>query len=584
MKKYSVYIAVLAVGLLLGWVLFGGANAKEKEHDHTEQEARNQKWTCSMHPQIMQPEAGDCPICGMDLIPAEVGAEGLAADQFKLTKNAMALANIQTSVVRNATSTNNTVKLSGKIVENEEANVVQVSYFSGRIEQLNVSSTGEKIQKGQLLATIYSPELYTAQQELITATSLKESQPKLYQAVRNKLKLWKLSENQINQIEKTGKVKENFPVYATVSGTVTEKLAEQGDYLKQGQPLLKIANLTTLWANFDIYENQIDIFKKGQEVLVTTNAYPNNKFKATVDFIDPILDAKTRTVKLRVVLKNTNNRFKPGMFVEGNIKVIAAKTQPIVIPASAVLWTGKRSVVYLKTNANEPVFQMQEVLLGNRLGNQYEVVEGLFAGNEIVTNGTFTVDAAAQLQGKKSMMNKEGDKVMTGHEGHLGMTKNVEEMKMNTDRVSVDSKFQKQLKKVFDQYIVLKDALIKEDVKTTTLASSMMLKNLADVEMKLLKGDTHTAWMQLSKELKKHTKSLNSTTDIQQQRNHFKPLSVNFITIVEKFGINQEVYSQFCPMADNNTGGYWLSLEDKVLNPYFGNAMLTCGEVTKTIK
>jgi len=173
MKKYSIYAALLALGLLVGWMLFGGTKSEEKEHDHTEQEARNQKWTCSMHPQIVQPEAGDCPICGMDLIPAEVGAEGLAADQFKLTKNAMALANIQTSIVGNGASTNNTVKLSGKIVENEEANVVQVSYFSGRIEQLNISSTGERIQKGQLLATIYSPELYTAQQELITAASLK---------------------------------------------------------------------------------------------------------------------------------------------------------------------------------------------------------------------------------------------------------------------------------------------------------------------------------------------------------------------------------------------------------------------------
>jgi len=476
MKKYSIYAALLAVGLLVGWMLFGGTKSEEKEHDHTEQEARNQKWTCSMHPQIVQPEAGDCPICGMDLIPAEVGAEGLAADQFKLTKNAMALANIQTSIVGNGASTNNTVKLSGKIVENEEANVVQVSYFSGRIEQLNISSTGERIQKGQLLATIYSPELYTAQQELITAASLKESQAKLYQAVRNKLKLWKLSESQINQIEKTGKVKENFPVYATVSGTVTEKLAEQGDYLQQGQPLLKIANLSSVWANFDVYENQINLFKKGQEVSVIANSDPNKKYKATVDFIDPTLDAKTRTVKLRVVLKNRNNRFKPGMFVEGYIKIIAAKKQPIVIPASAVLWTGKRSVVYLKANTNEPIFQMKEVLLGNRLGDQYEVIEGLFTGNEIVTNGTFTVDAAAQLQGKKSMMNKSGGKVMTGHEGHIGMTKKADEIKMNIDRVSVDSKFQKQLKEVFDQYIVLKDALIKEDAKTATVASSMMLK------------------------------------------------------------------------------------------------------------
>ena len=194
---------------------------------------------------------------------------------------------------------------------------------------LNVSFTGEEVRKGQLLATIYSPELYAAQQELITAASLKESQPALYKAVRNKLKLWKLSENQINQIEETGKVKENFPVYATVSGTVTEKLVEQGDYIKQGQPLLKIANLNTVWANFDVYENQIDRFKKGQEVMITTNAYPNKEFKGKVDFIDPVLNTKTRTVTLRVVLSNKDDVFKPGMFVTANIEGSTANNENI---------------------------------------------------------------------------------------------------------------------------------------------------------------------------------------------------------------------------------------------------------------
>jgi Cu(I)/Ag(I) efflux system membrane fusion protein len=140
------------------------------------------------------------------------------------------------------------------------------------------------------------------------------------------------------------------------------------------------------------------------------------------------------------------------------------------------------------------------------------------------------------------------------------------------------------LKKVFDQYIILKDALIKDDVYIAARASSMMLKNLAFVDMKLVKGDAHTSWMQLSEQLKKYTRSLNSTTDIKKQRNHFKPLSASLIMAVEKFGINQQVYSQFCPMADGNKGGSWLSLEDKVLNPYYGDAMLTCGEVTKTIK
>jgi len=372
MKKYIVYTGILGVGLLLGWILFGGTANENTARNHAETVEKNQMWTCSMHPQIMQPEAGDCPICGMDLIPAESSADGLMADQFKLTENAMALANIETSIVGNRKAENNAIKLSGKIVENEEGNAVQVSYFSGRIEQLNVSFTGEEVQKGQLLATIYSPELYAAQQELITATSLKESQPALYKAVRNKLKLWKLSESQINEIEISGKVKENFPVYATVSGTVSEKLVEEGNHIKQGQPLFKIANLSTVWANFDVYENQINRFKKGQEVFVITNAYPNKVFKSKVDFIDPVLDAKTRTVKLRVVLNNKDEVFKPGMFVEGKIKgITSSKEEVVTIPSSAVLWTGKRSLVYLKANSNEPVFEMLEITLGNKVGDTY---------------------------------------------------------------------------------------------------------------------------------------------------------------------------------------------------------------------
>jgi len=431
MKKYIIYIGILVIGLILGWLFFGGSSTNEETHNHSEEIVINEMWICSMHPQIMLPESGDCPICGMDLIPAETGSESLDSDQFKMTENAMALANIETSIVGSSNVKGNAIKLTGKIMENEEANAVQVSYFSGRIERLNVNFTGEKVSKGQLLATIYSPELFAAQQELLTAAALKESQPALYKAVRNKLKLWKLSESQINDIETSGKVQENFPVYATVSGTVSGKLVEQGDYIKQGQPLLRIANLNTVWANFDVYENQINLFKIGQEVLITTNANPNMEFKAKVSFIDPVLNSNTRTVILRAVLDNKTHVFKPGMFVVGKIKGIkSGKEEALIIPSTAVLWTGKRSVVYVKTNPNEPVFEMREVTLGNKLGENYEVISGLSSGDEIVTNGTFTVDAAAQLQGKKSMMNKEGGKTTTGHEGHTGMKS------MNTTNIS----------------------------------------------------------------------------------------------------------------------------------------------------
>ncbi|SHJ14106.1 efflux RND transporter periplasmic adaptor subunit [Algibacter luteus] len=590
MKKYIVYIGILAIGLLLGWLLFGGSSNSETDHNHDEVSETNQMWTCSMHPQIMQPEPGDCPICGMDLIPAESTSDGLLADQFKLTENAMALANIQTTVVGKGSVDGNTIKLSGKIAKNEEANAVQVSYFSGRIERLNVSFTGEEVRKDQLLATIYSPELYTAQQELITAKSLKESQPALYKAVRNKLMLWKLSDNQINQIETSGKVLENFPVYATVSGTVTDKLVEQGDYIKQGQPLLKIANLNTVWANFDVYENQIDLFKKGQEVLVTTNAYVNKEFKGKVDFIDPVLNTKTRTVTLRVVLNNKNEVFKPGMFVTAIIeRVSSSNDEVITIPASAILWTGERSVVYLKTNPDQSVFEMREVVLGNQIGNEYEVLEGLFVGNEIVTNGTFTVDAAAQLQGKKSMMNKDGGKVITGHEGHLGMDNNASKKESDhtnrNERLPVSEKFQEQLKVVYNDYINLKDALVKDDSDNVMAESKKLLDNLSEVDMKLLKDkEAHNHWMSLEKEIKASATSISNTSDIKGQRDHFKHLSSHLIKILQLFGVNEKVFVEFCPMADNNNGAYWLSKEEKVINPYFGDAMLTCGEVKQVIE
>lgn len=584
MKKYIIYIGFISIGLLFGWFLFGNPSAEKIEHEYSQTVDKKQLWTCSMHPQIMKSEAGDCPICGMDLILTENSSEGLMADQFKLTRNAIALANIQTSIVGNDKIEDNTIKLSGKIVENEEANTVQISYFSGRIERLNINSKGEKIRKDQLLATIYSPELFAAQQELITASSLKETQPALYKAVRNKLKLWKLSKNQINKIETSGKVKENFPVYATVSGTVSEKLVAEGESIKLGQPLFKIANLNTVWVNFDIYEHQIDLFKKGQDIFIITNS--TKKINAKVDFIDPVLDSKTRTVKLRVVLNNRNDEFKPGMFVEGKIKGINSNEGEIIsIPASAVLWTGKRSVVYLKPNDNEPIFEMREITLGNRIGNNYEVLQGIKKGDEIVTNGTFTVDAAAQLQGKKSMMNKKGGKVMTGHENHLGMNNNSTVNNFNkNERIEVPEEFQNQLKIVFNDYIQLKNALIKGDTNKVIRASKKIIENISKIDMKMLKDNkTHRNWMSLKEEIKAATTSISKTIDIVEQRSHFIQLSSSLITTVQLFGINEKVYVEFCPMANSNKGAYWLSKEEVVMNPYYGDAMLKCGEVKQIL-
>ncbi|AWM14608.1 efflux RND transporter periplasmic adaptor subunit [Flavobacterium sediminis] len=564
MKKISIYIVLVAVGLVLGWLLFGNKEANKESSPVTAQEAKKQMWTCSMHPQIMKTEPGKCPICGMDLIPVDHDHQGgLSKEQFKLTENALALANVQTTIVGNSGGKSNVLIVSGKISENEEANAVQASYFSGRIERLHINFTGEEVKAGQALATIYSPELVKAQQELITAASLKSTQPELYKAVRNKLKLLKLSDSQINQIESSGKVKEYFPIYATVSGTVSEKLAEQGDYVKQGQPLFKISDLNSVWANFDVYENQISNFKVGQAIVITTEAYPTEVFKAKIAFIDPVLNPDTRVVKMRAVIDNKDRKLKPSMFVKGKTDRVSHSKETLTVPATAVLWTGKRSIVYIKPKPDEPVFEMREVLLGQKTGEDYEITGGLQAGEEIVTNGVFTIDASAQLQGKKSMMNRKEEP---------------------NGSVNVPTEFKNQLQVVYDRYIALKDALINSDSKQAKQLASAIEKAIAAVDMKLVPNEaTHKQWMAIDHAITESAVVITKSSDIEEQRKVFKKMSNQLILAVQNFGINTTTYKLYCPMADSDSGAYWLSNEGKVLNPYFGDKMLKCGEVKEKI-
>jgi Cu(I)/Ag(I) efflux system membrane fusion protein len=591
MKKYIIYIGILTAGLILGWLLFGNSSNSEEKHNHESSQTENQQWTCSMHPQIMQPEPGDCPICGMDLIPAETSADGLEANEFKMSQNALALANIESTIISNTTNSAGSLTLSGKINENEKTNAIQTAHFGGRIEKLFVNTTGEKVNQGQQLALIYSPELVTAQKELLTAIESKTKDLTLYKAVRNKLKLWKLSESQINKIEESKAIITNFPVYANVSGIVTKKMVEEGNYVKEGQSLLMISNLTTVWADFDAYEKQLSTIKKGDDITITTNTNPNKELKAKISFIDPVLNTSTRTVVVRAELNNRNGELKPGMFVKGVLassNVKSNKKTIISVPKSSVLWTGKRSVVYVKKQGDEPIFELREVTLGNEIGEHYEILNGLSENEEIVTNGTFTVDAAAQLQGKKSMMSPEGGIVVTGHENHIGMQDTGNDQNGETEvvnRIKVDSKFQDQLSNLFTSYLAIKDALVNDNTKLTQTSAITFIDNLEKMDMKLLKDSkSHNVWMPILEVLKSSSNKISSTTEIKIQREYFVSLSNNIIKSIETFGVNRKVLKQFCPMANNDKGAFWLSLDEEIKNPYFGQAMLKCGSTEATIK
>ena len=436
-SKYLIYILFLAGGLLLGWLLFHnsdtdshasqasetGTEVHNPTHGHDLQQNEAGEWTCSMHPQIRQDKPGKCPICDMDLIPvrkSSLSDEAIDPNAIQLSEEAAALADVQTSKVSRQNPVKQ-VRLYGKIVPDERSLQSQTAHVSGRIESLNVDFTGETVRAGQTLATLYSPELFTAQQELLEA--IRMGQPQLIQAAREKLYLWKMTDAQIAAIEKSGSISPVVEIKSNTSGIVLSKRVSQGDYVSQGAILFDVANLTKVWALFDAFEMDLPFLSKGDPVEFTLQALPGKKFSGKISFIDPILNTTTRTAKVRVEVPNASLELKPEMYATANVSApLRNYKNEIVVPQTAVLWTGKRAIVYVKQpDTNTPAFLMREVELGPSLGNSYVILNGLREGEEIVTNGVFAIDASAQLEGKTSMMNNgdEPAKPMIGHEGHM---------------------------------------------------------------------------------------------------------------------------------------------------------------------
>ena len=415
MKRQTIFlITTLIIGIFLGWLFFHSSSVKEEKHGHSDETTKATIWTCAMHPQIRMPEPGKCPICGMELIPLGQSVSTIDPGAIHMTKEAAQLANVLTSKV----SKQNAVKelrLYGKVQADERLLQSQVSYLPGRIEKLFVNFTGEVVRKGQTLATIYSPDLITAQQELLETVTTKESQPALYEASKDKLRQWKLTEKQIASIETSGKVKTDFEVFANTTGIVSSRRVNTGDYISAGSVLFEVADLSHVWIMFDAYESDLPYLSQGQKLAFTLQALPGADYSGNITFIDPTLDAVTRIARVRVELNNQGGKLKPEMFATGIVKAnLNEYKNKMVIPRTAVLWTGKRSVVYVKqTVTDEPIFKIREIELGPMLGNSYVVMSGLKDGEEIVTQGAFSVDASAQLEGKPSMMNPQGGQTST---------------------------------------------------------------------------------------------------------------------------------------------------------------------------
>jgi Cu(I)/Ag(I) efflux system membrane fusion protein len=579
--------ALVIAGLFLGWILFANGtpdatNTESHQHEQAStSDGQETIWTCSMHPQVRQSEPGSCPICGMELIPAdsENGQESESSgERVRMSPAAAQIAEIQTSRAQRQPAVQE-MMLPGKIAVDERRISSVTAHFPGRIKTLLVNYTGEYVEKGQMLARIYSPALITAQKELIEASRYRESNPALYEAARRKLELWELPEAQIHAIEHNQKVLTEVPIVSPVSGYVTERKINREDHVREGTVMYEIADLSTVWGIFEAYEADISTLNEGDTVTFRVDALPGKTYQTPVTYIDPVLQADTRTVRVRTEISNSQGNLKPEMIAQARVRSELYDGNPVVqVPASAVMWTGQRSLVYVRDPESEgPSFEAREVALGQRVGDHYVILEGLSEGEEVVTHGTFKLDSAAQLAGKTSMMNRPDQSASSV----------MEEAKMEADvkpdePISYPSAFVKSFKSSLESYFSWKDALVAADSKAGAEQAQRWHAELKELPMTTLSEQQHQQWMTTSSVLMEKLKTAAGSDQIEAQRKAFAQLSEQLISWIRRSEITGVGFQQHCPMAFGS-GADWISQEDQVRNPYYGDQMLTCGSVVREL-
>ncbi len=345
--RLAQFALVFAAAMFISWLLWGGHDASEEKSSDADAvadaAAGPTAWTCSMHPQIRQPKPGDCPICGMDLIAVTQTAGGMRT--LALSPEAAALMNIEVAPVERRYVPRD-VRMVGRVDYDETRLGYITAWVSGRLDRLYVDYTGVEIRQGDHLADIYSEQLYAAQQELIQAEKFNRSRAaesttikvNLVESAREKLRLLGLTEEQIAEIEKRDAPSDHITIHAPMGGIVIEKLKQQGERVALGERIYTIADLSQVWVHLDAYESDLPWIRYGQDVTITTEAYPGDEFHGRIAFVQPVLDDKTRTVKVRVNVPNGDGKLKPDMFVRAVVRPVVAAGGKVMDPSLAGKW------------------------------------------------------------------------------------------------------------------------------------------------------------------------------------------------------------------------------------------------------
>ena len=365
-------------------------------------------WVSPMDPTYIRNEPGKSPM-GMDLVPVyeEEGEAKEPASTIRIDPVTMQNMGVRLGRVQRKTLIKY-IRTVGNITYDETKIFTVNTKFSGWIEKLYVNFLGEDVKIGQPLFDIYSPELVTAQEEYLLALKqysslsnssyarIRKGAQRLLEASRTRLRYWDLTDKQIEQIEKSGKVQKTLTIYSPAAGVVTKKDAFKGHYVKKGENQYSIVDLSTVWVDVDVYEYELPWVRKGMAAEMELAYIPGKRFKGKVLFIYPYLEAKTRTAKLRLSFSNPGYQLKPGMYADIFLKSVVAK-KSLVIPQEAVIDSGVRKIVFVAIGKGK--FQPRNVnigLEGNE--NEFQVLEGLSEGEEIVLSAQFMLDSESRLR------------------------------------------------------------------------------------------------------------------------------------------------------------------------------------------
>ncbi|MBE0649457.1 MAG: efflux RND transporter periplasmic adaptor subunit [Bacteroidales bacterium] len=424
-KKIFVYILFIILGAALGsagyYLLSGKRAATMTEGQQSSSKAPDGKkgkilyWRAPMNPNEIYNHPGKSAM-GMDLVPVyadQAGQNGVVTIDPAVVQDM----NVKTTVVK-AGHMHADVITNGIIQPDEQKEYTVTTKAGGWIDKLYVNYTGQKVTRGQKLLRIYSPKLVAAEQEYLTALAYdkamigSEAPSDLLKNATRKLELLDVSKADIQELKKTQKIRKYITLTAPYDGTVLHKGVDEGAKITRGMPLMKIANLNSVWVIADVYEYELDRIALGQPVTITMDYLPGFTYKGTISFIYPTLDTKTRTIKVRIDLPNDNHLLKPGMFANVDIQGKDLGYYPLV-PEQAVLQSGRENTVIVALGGGK--FKPVHVKLGNYANGYYQILSGLAANTTIVTSAEFLIDSESNLNASLSMFSDaKNDSTSTG--------------------------------------------------------------------------------------------------------------------------------------------------------------------------